>query len=58
VVDAGIKEIRRRLKVMGYFQNSKSCSRIVLSQFYYFNAKWDRRSELIDPIGYCFSKAA
>jgi putative transposase len=58
VIERSFKEIRRRLKVMGYFQDSKSCSRIVLSQFYYFNGKWDRRKEWIAPIGNYFSKAA
>lgn len=51
VIERSFKEIRRRLKVMGYFQNAKSCARIVLSQFYYFNAKWDRRTERIESIG-------
>jgi len=58
VIERSFKEIRRRLKVMGYFQNSKSCSRIVLSQFYYFNAKWDHRTEWIEPISNYFTKAA
>ncbi len=58
VIERSFKEIRRRLKVMGYFQNSKSCSRIVLSQFYYFNAKWDHMKKWIEPIGNYFTKAA
>jgi transposase-like protein len=48
-------EIRRRLKVMGYFQNTKSCKRIVLSLFFYFNQKWERKTERIDSIAQYFS---
>jgi len=58
VIERSFKEIRRRLKVMGYFQNQKSCHRIVLSQVYYFNAKWDRRRERIQAIADHFQKAA
>jgi transposase-like protein len=58
VIERSFKEIRRRLKVMGYFQNYRSCSRIVLSQIYYFNAKWDRRRARIEPIADYFKKAA
>jgi len=58
VIERSFKEVRRRLKVMGYFQNQKSCSRIVLSQVYYFNAKWDRRRERIQAIADHFQKAA
>lgn len=46
---------RRRLKVMGYFQNTKSCKRIVLSLFSYFNTKWERKTERIIPIAQFFS---
>jgi len=40
---------------MGYFQNTKSCKRIVLSLFFYFNKKWERRTERIIPIAQYFS---
>jgi putative transposase len=55
VIERSFEEVRRRLKVMGYFQNTKSCKRIVLSLFYYFNKKWERRSERIVPIAQYFS---
>ena len=58
VIERSFKEIRRRLKVMGYFQNQKSCSRIVLSQVYYFNSKWDHRRERIRAIAEYFQTAA
>jgi transposase-like protein len=58
VIERCFKEIRRRLKVMGYFQNTKSCKRIVMSLFYYFNGKWDNRKERIVPIGRYFKQAA
>jgi putative transposase len=37
---ADFREVRRRLKVMGCFQNSKSCDRIIYAIFNYFNTKW------------------
>lgn len=55
VIERCFKEVRRRLKVMGYFQDTKSCKRIVLSQFSYFNKKWERRTEKIVSIAQYFS---
>lgn len=55
VIERCFKEVRRRLKVMGYFQNTKSCKRIVLSLFFYFNQKWERKTERIVPITQYFS---
>jgi len=55
VIERSFKEVRRRLKVMGYFQDTKSCKRIVLSQFVYFNKKWERRTERVVPIARHFS---
>jgi transposase-like protein len=58
VIERSFEEVRRRLKVMGYFQNTKSCKRIVLSLFFYFNTKWERKSERIVPISQYFSPTA
>lgn len=58
VIERCFKEIRRRLKVMGYFQNTGSCKRIVMSLFFYFNGKWDCRKERIIPIASYFRQAA
>jgi transposase-like protein len=58
VIERSFKEIRRRLKVMGYFQNERSCKRILLSQIYYFNGKWDQKTERIQSIAKFFKKAA
>ena len=55
VIERSFEEVRRRLKVMGYFQNTKSCKRIILSLFFYFNKKWERRTERIIPIAQYFS---
>ena len=55
VIERAFGEVRRRLKVMGYFHNTKSCKRIILSLFLYFNQKWERRSERIVPIAQYFS---
>ena len=50
VIERCFREVRRRLKVMGYFQNSKSCDRIVYALFAYFNTKWKRNTERIKAI--------
>lgn len=55
VIERSFREVRRRVKVMGYFQNTKSCKRIVLSLFFYFNRKWERKTERIVPIAQYFS---
>jgi transposase-like protein len=55
IIERSFEEVRRRLKVMGYFQNTKSCKRIVLSLFSYFNNKWERKTERIVPIAQYFS---
>jgi transposase-like protein len=58
VIERCFKEVRRRLKVIGYFQNTKSCKRIVMSLFFYFNGKWDSRKERIESIASYFKQAA
>jgi transposase-like protein len=58
VIERCFKEVRRRLKVMGYFQNGASARRIILSQFYYFNGKWDKRTERIEAVAEYLKKAA
>ena len=50
VIERCFREVRRRLKVMGYFQNSKSCDRIIYAIFNYFNIKWTRNNEKIKAI--------
>jgi transposase-like protein len=50
VIERCFREVRRRLKVMGYFQNSKSCDRIIYAIFNYFNTKWMRNTEKIKEI--------
>lgn len=58
VIERSFGEPRRRLKVMGYFQNSRSCNRMILSLFFYFNNKWERRTERIRSIAQHFDQAA
>jgi putative transposase len=58
VIERSFGEVRRRLKVMGYFQNTRSCNRIIYSLFFYFNNKWERRTERIKPIAQHFQQAA
>lgn len=58
VIERCFREVRRRLKVMGYFQNSRSCDRIIYALFEYFNRKWKRTTQIIKPIRNAFRKAA
>jgi putative transposase len=58
VIERSFGELRRRLKVMGYFQNTKSCNRMIFSLCFYFNNKWARKNETIKPIAQYFEKAA
>jgi len=58
VIERSFREVRRRLKVMGYFQDSKSCKRIVASLFEYFNIKWARNTQHLKPIAEYYSNPA
>jgi putative transposase len=58
VIERCFREVRRRLKVMGCFQNSKSCDRIIYAIFNYFNTKWTRNTEKIKAIKNVTDKAA
>lgn len=58
VIERCFREVRRRLKVMGYFQNSKSCDRIIYAIFNYFNNKWKRNANRIQSIKTIYQKAA
>jgi putative transposase len=50
VIERCFGEVRRRLKVMGYFHNSRSCDWIVYALFNYFNTKWERQTEKIKQV--------
>jgi len=58
VIERCFRGVRRRLKVMGYFQNTPSCQRIIYSQFAKFNAKWERNTERIKEIKDNYKPAA
>ncbi|MCJ7577865.1 MAG: transposase [candidate division Zixibacteria bacterium] len=58
VIEGSFGELRRRLKVMGYFQNTRSCNRMIYSLCFYFNNKWERKTERIRPIAQYFDQAA
>ena len=58
VIERCFREVRRRLKVMGYFQNPKSCKRITVSLFEYFNHKWSNGVTKIKAIKEYYIKAA
>ena len=58
VIERCFREVRRRLKVMGYFQNYKSCNRIIFALFEYFNSKWLRKTERINIINNLYKKVA
>lgn len=58
VIERCFREVRRRLKVMGYFQNTRSCDRITYALFEYFNRRWKRPQQIIKPIKIALNKAA
>ncbi|MCX6829071.1 MAG: transposase, partial [candidate division Zixibacteria bacterium] len=58
VIERAFREVRRRLKIMGYFQNAPSCRRIVYALFNYINHKWHRNNEIIKTIKNMIQKAA
>lgn len=58
VIERCFREVRRRLKVMGYFQNSRSCDRIIYAIFNYFNTKWLQPNRKIKTINHLPNKAA
>ncbi|RKX17679.1 MAG: IS256 family transposase [Candidatus Zixiibacteriota bacterium] len=58
IIERCFREVRRRLKVMGSFQNSKSCRRIVASLFEYFNIKWTAKINHIKSITKYYQEAA
>jgi transposase-like protein len=58
VIERCFREVRRRLKVMGYFQNSQSCDRIIYALFTYFNKKWKRTNQRIHNVKTLTTKAA
>jgi putative transposase len=58
VIERCFREVRRRLKVMGYFQNPRSCDRVVYAIFNYFNTKWERNTEKIKAIKTLYKTAA
>jgi len=43
---------------MGYFQNTKSCDRIIYAIFNYFNSKWQRPNGKIKIIKQLNKKVA
>jgi transposase-like protein len=58
VIERCFREVRRRLKVMGYFPNSASCNRMVYALFAYFNSKWEQNNRRIKAIRQIFKPAA
>jgi len=58
VIERCFREVRRRLKVMGCFKNSKSCDRIIYAIFAYHNTKWKRNTEKIKAIKNVTDQAA
>jgi len=58
VIERCFREVRRRLKVMGYFQNTRSCDRIIYAIFNYFNNKWQKPAGKIKTINQLTKLAA
>ena len=58
VIERCFREVRRRLKVMGSFPNSRSCDRITYAIFSYFNSKWRQHNQTIKTVKNLNRKAA
>lgn len=58
VIERCFREVRRRLKVMGYFPNGASCNRTVYALFTYFNSKWEQKHRRIKAISTIYKQAA
>jgi transposase-like protein len=58
VIERCFREVRRRLKVMGYFQDSKSCDRIVYALFTSSNSTWKRRTNHVQAVRTFMTHAA
>ena len=58
VIERCFREVRRRLKVMGYFQNTKSCKRITVSLFEYYNHKWETKIHRLKAVADYYTDAA
>lgn len=58
VIERCFREVRRRLKVMGYFPDSSSCDRVVYALFTAFNTRWQRRPSRIEAVNTLTAKAA
>jgi transposase-like protein len=58
VIERCFREVRRRLKVMGYFQDSRSCDRVVYALFACFNDKWMRPTKRLEAISALKTRAA
>lgn len=50
VIERAFREVRRRVKPMGYFPNFHSCQRIVYALFARMNARWERPDKRVKPI--------
>lgn len=58
VIERAFREVRRRLRPMGYFQNAASANRIIYALFAQMNARWEQPDKRIKPIQELFRKAA
>ncbi len=58
VIERCFREVRRRLKPMGYFQNAHSAFRIIYALFARMNAKWEQKRFHIKAIKDGFKPAA
>lgn len=57
-IERAFREVRRRLRPMGYFQNSASANRIIYALFAQMNAKWEQPHRRLKPIRKLFREAA
>lgn len=58
VIERAFREVRRRLRPMGYFQNAASANRIIYALFAQMNARWEQPHKRLKLIQELFRKAA
>jgi putative transposase len=58
VIERPFQEFRRRLKPMGTFPDMRSCKRLILAQFQYYNHRRSRRCNPVEEIALTYKWAA
>jgi putative transposase len=58
VIERSFREIKRRVRPMGYFRNAASCQRVIYALFAYCNKQWEKQRGHLKIVKQHFHKAA